>query len=164
MLLALALPIFLSLLHSPAHAESEVGTARKLGLGLSFGNGIIGVAGKYWLSPTVGVSGYLGNAIQLQQLRANFEMDIFTVRDTEFGRFDLYWLAGIDAGFWAFPGFQAGKFGAGAGLGVNLKLGDFPADIFLDVGLGVYPADFCSSTNSCLLQPRADLGARYYFP
>jgi hypothetical protein len=54
------------------------------------------------------------------------------------------------------------KFGGGAGLGVNLKVHDAPVDIFLDVGLGVY-FDFCGAA-SCLLQPRADLGARYYFP
>lgn len=155
--------LLLAALPATALADTEVGTARKLGVGASFGNGIIGVAGKYWFKPTLGVSGYVGNAIELQQLRVNFEMDIFTVRDTEFGRFDLYWLAGIDAGFWAKPGFVAGKFGGGAGLGVDLKLSDFPFDIFLDVGLGVYAFDFCGAA-SCLLQPRADLGARYYFP
>lgn len=155
--------LLLALLPAVAHAQTEVGTARKLGVGGAFGNGIIGAAGKYWFSPTVGISGYIGNAIELQQLRANFEMDIFTVRDTEFGRFDLYWLAGVDAGFWAMPGFVAGKFGGGAGLGVNLKVHDAPVDIFLDVGLGVYAFDFCGAA-SCLLQPRADLGARYYFP
>ncbi len=155
-------PLLLALL-APAQAASEVGTARQLGVGASFGNGIIGVAGKYWFNPTIGVSGYVGNAIELQQLRANFEMDIFTVRDTEFGRFDLYWLAGVDAGFWAKPGFVAGKLGGGAGLGVDLKLHDLPLDIFLDVGLGVYAFDFCGAA-ACLLQPRGDLGARYYFP
>jgi hypothetical protein len=157
MLLALAL------FATSAHAESEVGTARKLGVGVSFGNGIIGATGKYWFSPTIGVAGYLGNAVELQQLRANFEMDIFTIRDTEFGSFDLYWLAGLDLGVWLKPGLAAPKFGAGAGIGVNLKLADFPGDIFLDVGLGGYPVDFCGQT-SCVVQPRADLGARYYFP
>ncbi len=156
----------LALLVAPSHADTEVGTTRKLGIGASVGNGIIGGAGKYWFKPNLGVTGYLGTAGVLQQLRVNFEMDIFTVRDTDFGRFDLYWLVGMDAGVWLWPGFASPKIGFGAGLGVDLKFKDSPIDAFVDVGLGGYPEDYCASTVDlfCHLQPRLDAGARYYFP
>ena len=149
-----------------ALAATEVGTVRKLGVGAEFGNGILGVTGKYWFSPTVGVSASVGNAVLLQQLRVDFNQDLFTVRDTDFGRFDLYWLAGIDTGIWLEPGFVKGKFGLGAGLGVDLKFHDYPLDAFADVGLGAYPVDLCVDAVSlfCYLQPRANVGARYYFP
>jgi hypothetical protein len=134
-------------------------------VGGAFGNGLIGLAGKYWLKPNIGASAYLGNFGILQQFRANFEMDIFPVRDTEFGRFDLYWLAGIDAGVWLPAGVAIGKFGVGAGVGVDLKFHDDPVDAFLDVGLGYFPVDYCTAKTAlpCLLGPRMDLGARYYF-
>lgn len=163
----------LALLVNPAHAATgtEIGTARKLGLGASFGNGYISLAGKYWFKPTLGVSAYVGNGWLLQQLRVNFEQDIFTVRDMDVGRLDLYWLAGMDVGLWVQPGFAAGKLGFGAGVGVNLKFNDWPLDAFLDIGAGGYPFDYCTlpavnglPATLCYLEPRADLGMRYYFP
>lgn len=155
----------LALLIDPAAAATEVGTARKFGLGAATGNGYLSAAGKYWFKPNLGVSFYLGNGGLLQQVRGNFEMDLFTVRDTEFGKFDLYWLAGLDAGMWLYPGFVSGKLGFGAGLGVDLKFHDWPLDAFVDVGLGGYPFDICplADTLFCYMQPRADLGVRYYF-
>lgn len=156
----------LSLLVDPAAAATEVGTARKFGLGAASGNGFISAAGKYWLKPAIGVSAYLGNGGLLQQVRANFEVDLFTARDTELGKFDVYWLAGVDGGVWLYPGFASGKLGFGTGLGVDLKFHDMPLDAFVDVGLGGYPFDVCtiSVTLFCYMQPRADLGVRYYFP
>ena len=151
---------------SAAPATTEVGTIRKLGLGGSIGNGWLSAAGKYWFTPGTGVSGYVGTGGILQQVRANFEMDLFTVRDSDFGRFDMYWLLGVDTGVWLYPGFASPKLGFGAGLGVDLKLHDTPLDVFVDVGLGGYPIDFCSDSVQlfCYLQPRTDLGVRYYFP
>lgn len=147
-----------------AHA-TEVGTDRKLGLGGEVGNGIIGVTGKYWFSPTVGVSAGLGNFGTLQQLRVNFEMDIFTVRDEPFGRFDLFWLAGIDTGLYLQSGLVLPRFGTGAGVGLDLKLHDSPIDAFVHVGMGVFPVEYCTTSSSltCLLAPRGGLGGRYYF-
>ncbi len=158
----------LTLLADPAHAATgtEIGTARKLGIGAATGNGFISVTGKYWLKPTIGFAGYIGNGGELQQARVNFEMDLFTIRDMDVARLDLYWLAGVDGGMWIEPGYVAGKLGFGAGLGVNMKFNDWPMDAFLDVGAGGYPFDQCTSAVQvfCVLQPRADLGARYYFP
>ncbi len=159
------IPLALALVIDSAHATTEVGTVRKLGIGAASGNGFISATGKYWFKPNLGVTAYVGNGGLLQQFRANFEMDLFTVRDTDFGRFDMYWLAGIDAGVWLFPGFASGKVGFGAGLGVDLKFHDSPLDAFVDVGLGGYPLDYCATSVPlfCYLQPRADVGVRYYF-
>ena len=159
MLLALAL-----LAASPAYA-TDIGTAKKIGVGAEIGNGLIGATGKYWFSPTVGVSAGLGNFGQLQQLRVNFEMDIFTVRETSLGRFDLFWLAGADAGLWLKPGVAVPRAGFGAGLGLDLKLADDPIEAFVDVGLAGFAVDYCVTTVQlfCYLQPRASVGGRYYF-
>ncbi len=149
---------------SLAHA-TEVGTERKVGVGGEVGNGILGLTGKYWFSPTVGVSAGLGNFGTLQQLRLDFEMDIFTVRDEGFGRFDLFWLAGIDTGVYVLPGLASARFGFGAGVGLDLKFHDAPVDAFVHAGLGVFPVEYCKTTTSltCLLAPRGGVGARYYF-
>lgn len=154
----------LALLASLAHA-TEIGTERKIGAGLESGNGALGLSGKYFLSPSVGVSAGLGNFGKLQQLRLDFEMDIFTLRDEPFGRFDLFWLAGIDTGLYLLPGVTTGRFGVGAGVGLDLKLHDTPCEAFIHIGMGVFPVEYCTNSNSsfCLLAPRGGLGGRYYF-
>lgn len=155
--------LFLLLL--PSARATDIATAKQIGIGAELGNGIIGVTGKYWFSPTVGVSAGVGNFGQLQQLRLNFEMDIFPVRETTFGRFDLFWLAGADIGMWLKPGIAVPRIGFGAGIGLDLKLHDEPIELFAHVGMGGFALDYCASVDDlfCTLQPRAGLGGRYYF-
>lgn len=155
----------LAVLSLSTASASDVGTAKQIGIGAEIGNGIIGVTGKYWFSPTVGVSAGLGDFGELLQFRADFEMDLFAVRDTDLGRFDLFWLAGLDSGLWFKPGVAIPRVGFGAGIGLDLKLHDEPIELFVHVGLAGFPVDYCVSsvTLFCHLQPRAGLGGRYYF-
>ena len=159
------MPHVFALLLSSRASATDIGTAKQIGVGAEIGNGLIGATGKYWFSPAVGVSAGIGNFGELLQLRADFEMDIFTLRDTSLARFDLFWLAGVDGGLWFKPGFSSPRLGFGAGVGLDMKLHDDPIEAFVHVGLGGFPEDFCTTTATlfCHLQPRAGLGGRYYF-
>jgi hypothetical protein len=163
MLTALAL---VTALTTNANA-SDVATTKKLGVGVATGPFAISATGKYYLSDKVGISAYLGTSGVYHGLRANFEMEFWPIHDWNFGRLDMYWDAGVDAGLWTYFGYTGAQVGLGGGVGAELQFEKVPASVFVDVGLGVYPLNLCSGYGAyagfCLVSPRGAAGGRWYF-
>jgi hypothetical protein len=147
---------------------SDVGTVKKLGLGVATGPFFASVTGKYYLSDKVGISAYLGTNGFYHGIRANFEMEFVEFHEWDFGRLDMYWDAGVDAGLYTSVFYTSlgygGELGVGGGVGVELQFSNVPASVFVDAGLGIHP--ICGSlslSGFCLVQGRGAAGGRWYF-
>lgn len=143
-----------------AHA-AEIGTDLTLGVGGATGDTFIAANAKYWLTDKFGASAYLGSSFVRQRLRVNAELDILTLAQMEVADMELYGLVGIDFGLGTQYGVTA-EIGGGLGAGVAMRFNGFPGEAFLDVGAGGYPICATSFWYWCYVQPRADLGFRWY--
>jgi hypothetical protein len=156
-----------ALLVSTLAQASDVGTSKRIGVGVATGPGILDATGKYYLNDKMGISAYLGTSFSYHMLRGNFEMEFVELADWDFARMDMYWDAGIDLGLHTAYGFVDGQFGLGGGVGVELQFHEVPAHVFVDVGLGVNPLNFCDIYEApggfCLIAPRGAAGGRWYF-
>lgn len=145
---------------STVHA-AELGTDWKLGVGGATGDTFIAATGKYFLTDKFGVSGYLGTSIVRQRLRVNTELDLVSLAELDVADLELYVLLGVDFGLGTSYGVSA-EIGGGLGAGISMRFNNFPAEAFLDVGAGGYPVCATSFWYWCYVQPRADLGFRWY--
>ncbi len=151
---------------SIAHA-TEIATSKKFGIGLASGPGGLAIAGKYYLDSKGGIAGYLGTSWRYQAVRVNYEREFYQIESWGFARLDLYWDAGVDIGSWFYYGKVAGVIGFGGGVGAELQFHEVPLNLFLDIGLGIYPVNAYDELDKFagfgLVAPRGALGARWYF-
>lgn len=153
-------------LSAVVHA-SDIGESKKFGIGVASGPMAISATGKFYLNQKSGISAYLGTSGTYHGLRANFESEFVEFAEWSFARLDMYWDAGLDAGLFSWWGYTGAQLGVGGGVGVELQFSKVPAHVFVDVGLGVYPLNFCNTYTAysglCLIQPRGAAGGRWYF-
>jgi hypothetical protein len=145
---------------SLSHA-AEIGTDLKLGVGGATGDTFISATGKYWAGQRFGASAYLGTSFVIQRLRVNAELDLLKLSEFEFGDVSLYGLVGIDAALGTTYGVNP-ELGAGLGAGLALRFSQFPGEAFLDAGAGGYPVCATYFWSWCHVQPRGELGFRWY--
>lgn len=160
--------ISLLLASSLALAESEVGTDRKFGLGLEFGNGTyVNVSGKYWLSEKIGIAFHAGTSFAYHEVGGRFEMVVYEGHWFDWADVPIWWFAGVDAGvLTAF--YTAPQFGITGGAAGALHFAKFPGEAFVQAGIGIFPVNYCSGISAlagaaCVVQGRGTAGFRYYF-
>ena len=159
----------LLLLSHFAHA-TDIGTDKKLGLGVAFGDPYISFNMKYWLNEKSGLTANIGTNIFYSEVRVGYESNIHTFgEDWGFAQLPLYWFGAVDVGLYT-PGFRAyPRFGVGGGAGVALQFEDVPAEVFATAGLSVGYTGGCSDVYggfapiTCIVQPIGQLGGRWYF-
>lgn len=61
---------------SLAHAETDIGTTKKFGLGLESGTASVALAGKYCFGPQTGLAFAAGTGVSIHAGRAAFEGEI----------------------------------------------------------------------------------------
>lgn len=153
--------LFALALATSAHAFT-IGTDYKLGVGGATGDTFLALNGKYWLTSRFGVDGYLGTSFVRQRLRLNTELDVLEVSRIQSTSLEFYALVGADVGIGTAYGVQP-DIGIGGGVGLAARFAKFPGELFVDAGAGWYPV--CAvyfGAYFCDVQPRADLGFRYY--
>lgn len=148
---------------SLAHA-TDVGTTRRLGLGLNLG-WPEEITGKYWLDEQSGVAVGVGAfAFRWFAVRAQYERDLMDLAQWDWGLADVYWDVGVR--FDAYPGYYYSGGGVGVGpyggVAGRIRFHEVPVEGFVgpDVGFGfitytqIDPVRFWINVNA---------GARYYF-
>jgi hypothetical protein len=144
---------------------TEIGTTRKIGLGATGAWSGITATGKLWLGEKAGIAGFASTAIVYHSLRAQFDLDLIEFHDWKFGRLDGYAWAGLEVGGHTVGWTTKPTFGPVLGVGADMKFHTVPVEAFVAGGAGYYP--LCSSGTPgmawCSLQPRMDVGGRYYF-
>lgn len=140
---------------------AEIGTDLKLGVGAQTGDIFLAVNAKYFLGSRFGLSASLGSSIWVQRLRLNAELDLARLKEWPVGDLELYLLLGVDGGLGT-RYLVAPEVGAGIGAGIALRFASMPAEAYFDVGVGGYPVCYTAFQTWCYVQPRGDLGFRWY--
>lgn len=164
---------------SLAHAQTDIGTTKKFGLGLETGNTTIAVAGKYYFSPKMGIAFAGGTTFSYHAARAAIEGEIVHWGDKwSWGQLPLYWHAGLEGGAYTLPGYPAyARLGVGGGVGVALQFKKVPIELFTQAGLAFYPVNgYCVDVTApasaalgvdlsafCYIGGMGAGGARWYF-
>lgn len=156
-----------------AHA-TEIGTDKKLGVGVATGDVYVAFSGKYWLSEKSGLTAMLGTSFVYQSLRVGYESNIVTFgQDWSFGQLPVYWHADVELSAYTVPYAFYPRIGAGGGAGVALQFESLPAEVFVNAGLTIGYTGYCSSSYGvlggaglrvgCLIRPLGTAGGRWYF-
>ena len=159
----------LLLLSHLANAGSEVGSVKKLGVGVTTGDPYIGVTGKYWVSDDSGFAVYVGSAVVYHTAKVSFQSNFLTVgEDWSFGRLPIYWHADAVAGLYTVPNYVAPVVAVGGGAGTALQFQAVPAEVFGELGLAAGYNGFCANNAAlvgaaCFFRPLVSFGGRWYF-
>lgn len=150
-----------------AHAGSDIGTDKKLGVGASTGDVYLAFSGKYWLSEKSGLTATLGTAFYYQAFRVGFESNIVTVGDDwSFGQLPIYWHADVELAAYTVPYAFYHRVAVGGGAGAALQFDSVPAEVFVNVGLTVGYSGYCGTSYVaalCVVRPLGTVGGRWYF-
>ncbi len=159
----------LLLLSHLANAGSEVGSVKKLGVGVTTGDPYVGVTGKYWVSDKSGFAVYAGSAFTYHTVKASFQSNFVTVgEDWSFGRLPIYWHADVLVGAYTVPPYVEPVVAVGGGAGTALQFEAVPAEVFGELGLAGGYNGFCASYAAyagaaCFVRPLVSFGGRWYF-
>ncbi len=172
----------LFLLTEFAWAESEIGSAKRVGVGLVVGDPNVGATGKFWMNDKSGVAVFLGTSVVevIPQLRLNyamrgsFESEYLTVgEDWTFGQLSLYWHVDVDVGAYFLASDESyARVAVGGGAGNALQLGRLPLEAYVNVGALVGYNGYCVAHPSlqtallpalCYVRVTASVGVRWYF-
>ena len=164
---------------SLAHAQTDIGTPKKFGLGLESGTSAFALAGKYWFGPKTGIAFAAGTSITFHAGRAAFEGEIVHWGDKwSWGQLPMYWHGGVDFGAYTIPGYPMyPRLGVGGGIGAALQFKKFPLELFSQVGAAFYPLNgYCLDVTAplsaalgvdlsaaCYVGLTGAAGARWYF-
>lgn len=154
--------ISLLLLVDPAHA-TEVGRGKRWGVGIEVG-APNALTGKFFLDEKQGVSLHAGWwATTALSTRAQYEHEFLEVKDFGAARFDLYWAAGLTAGYLPYhPYYGAGYFGPHGGVASELQFHDAPLNLYLEANLGLAFA-FADPLTKVWPVANVQLGSRWHF-
>lgn len=155
-----------------ADAATDIGTEKKFGIGVATGAPLLSLTGKYYLTERSGIVGYAGTTFFSHALRVGYQAPIHTWGENwSWGQLPLYWHVDAEVGVWTYLGSGI-QVGAGGGVGLALQFAKVPAELFTEVGIGVYPLNYCNisypgipgSTRAlCIVAPFGAAGARWYF-
>jgi hypothetical protein len=144
----------------PAHAaKTQVGTKKKLGVGVSGGipNSF---TMKYYLKPKSGIAVHVGLSLFWgSALRVQYEQDFWNIGNWAWGKLDMDFNVGVMS--WMSLSNFSLLPGAGGGVGVHLRFKDVPAEVFIDNAVYVYPTAFLNNTRG--LSYVGGAGGRWYF-
>ncbi len=164
---------------SLAHAQTDIGTTKKFGLGIGTGPTTIALTGKYFFNEKSGLAFFAGTSFVSHQARVAYQSNIHSWGDNwSWGQLPLYWHVDVEGGLDAYPGYAGyPRLGVGGGVGVALQFKKVPIEVYADVGIGVYPVNgYCSAVAAdaaaltgidvsagCWIGGMGGGGARWYF-
>ncbi|GDX80009.1 hypothetical protein LBMAG42_18200 [Deltaproteobacteria bacterium] len=174
--------LLLALTLSSAHADTDIASVKKFGLGLSTGPALITVTGKYYFGEKAGLAFWAGTSGNFHNARVAYQGEIVHWGDDwSWGQMPLYWHADLDVGIYSDPFVYAGtvfpNVGVGGGVGIALQFKKTPIEVFVDAGLQIVPvhgycgavmADTAAATGIdlsgvCWVGGLGSAGGRWYF-
>ena len=164
------LTLLLALSLTDAAHATEVGTYKKLGLGVATGLPYVSLTGKIYLTDEAGFAGYVGTEFEAHYVRVAYQREFKELQNWDWSRLDMYWQLGLDAGIQTQNfGYVGGYLMPYGGLGAELQFHEVPAQVFLELGLGPSVLNtYCHAAGKvndglCWVDVNGAFGGRWYF-